>query len=115
MTINEYIDLLLSAGIIKDAPDTAPGDMLYYFTDKGFSLIREKFPEYPSSWPAAIWNNTRTNELEFWGVPAGIDDMYHWHWKTADKQEDMEYCLRNIFHVNPEDQADYIELDDIVL
>lgn len=115
MTINEYIDALLSANIIKDAPDTAPEDMLYYFTDKGFSLIREKFPEYPSNWPAAIWHNTRTNGLNFWGVPDIDDDMFRWTWYTESRQDIMENTLKNIFHVNPEDQADYIELDDIVL
>ena len=115
MTIKEYIDALLGANIIKDAPDTAPEDMLYYFTAEGFRLIREKFPEYPSNCPAAIWHNTRTDEFEFWGVPAGTDNIFHWGWKPESHQDVMENTLKNIFHVNPEDQTDYIELDNIVL
>ncbi len=114
MTINEYIDLLLSANIIKDAPDTAPEDMLYYFTDKGFSIIREKFPDYPSNWPAAIWQSG-TDELNFWGVPDIDNDMFRWSWHAEYRQDVMENTLKNVFHIDSDDQADYIELDDIVL
>lgn len=115
MTINEYIDILLNADIIKDAPETAPEDMIYYFTDKGFSLIREKFPEYPSNWPAAIWEVPAIHELEFWGIAAGYDDMYRWTWYTASHQDVMENTLKNVFQVDPDSQVDYVELDDIVL
>ena len=114
MTIDEYIDLLLSANIIKDAPDTAHENMLYYFTDKGFSLIREKFPDYPSNWPAAIWKNPITNELNFWGVPDIDNDMFRWSWHAESHQDVLENTLKNVFHVDPDD-SDYIELDDIVL
>lgn len=114
MTVNEYIDILLNANIIKTAPDTAPEDMHYFFTDKGFRLIREKYPEYPSTWPAAIWKNVRTRKLNFWGVPDIDDDMYRWTWYDESKQGAMENTLKNVFKVDPDD-TDYIELDDIVL
>ena len=114
MTVEEYIDLLLSAGIIKDAPDTASADMVYFFTDKGFRLIREKFPEYPSNWPAAIWKNPTTDGLEFWGVPDIDNDMFRWTWFNVSRQDVMENTLKNVFNIDPDD-SDYIELDDIVL
>lgn len=114
MTIKEYIDLLLSADIIKDAPETASPNMIYFFTDKGFRLIREKFPEYPSNWPAAIWKDPTDNELAFWGVPDIDSDMFRWTWFKEYCQDVMENTLKNVFHVDSDD-TDYIELDDIVL
>ena len=43
------------------------------------------------------------------------NDMFRWSWHAEYRQDVMENTLKNVFHVDPDDQADYIELDDIVL
>lgn len=54
MTLEEYKNILLDNGIIECDSERS---QIYLFTHKGMKIIKEKFPDYPTSWVAAIQEN----------------------------------------------------------